>query len=261
MSSWTKDVKQLSELAADEPQAAYSAYVVGMSKRWRLLQRTVGGISNLFAPLEEVISNELLPALCGKYLSETERTMVSLPVCYGGLGIENPILTADREYATSKKVCAPLVNSILAQDADILSIDKSIVKKAKSDCRKEKEAKYNDDVSQIENILNDAEKRFFLSAREKGSSAWLTSPPIKALGYALNKREFVDSICLRYGWRIEGTPNKCACGAKNDADHMLICKCGGFAIMRHNNVRDAKAKFLSDIAKNDNRASSNTSAK
>ena len=33
---------------------------------------------------------------------------------------------------------------------------------------------------------------------EKGSSAWLTVPPLQDLGFNLNKREFRDAVKLRY---------------------------------------------------------------
>jgi len=34
---------------------------------------------------------------------------------------------------------------------------------------------------------------------EKGaSSSWLSALPIKAIGYAMNKQEFTDAICMRY---------------------------------------------------------------
>ena len=43
VSKWVEDVKQLADIASDEPQAALSAYNTGMVHRWTFLQRTVGG--------------------------------------------------------------------------------------------------------------------------------------------------------------------------------------------------------------------------
>ena len=51
-------------------------------------------------------------------------------------------------------------------------------------------------------------------AMEKGASSWLSALPIKAIGYALNKQEFTDAVCMRYGWKIKGIPTHCACGEK-----------------------------------------------
>ena len=35
-------------------------------------------------------------------------------------------------------------------------------------------------------------------ATEKGSSAWLTFPPLQDLGFNVNKREFGDAVKLGY---------------------------------------------------------------
>jgi len=40
-------------------------------------------------------------------------------------------------------------------------------------------------------------------AMEKGASSWLSALPIKAICYALNKQEFTDAICIRYGWKVK----------------------------------------------------------
>ena len=82
-------------------------------------------------------------------------------------------------------------------------------------------------------------------AQEKGSSSWLTCLPLKNLGYYLNKEEFRDSIAMRYGWSIEKIPKSCACGKKNDIDHILTCPLGGYTHLRHNSLRDTFAKLLS----------------
>ena len=50
-SNWIKDVENLAEIAAEEPQAAFVAFNVGMSNRWSFLQRTLQGIAELFKPL------------------------------------------------------------------------------------------------------------------------------------------------------------------------------------------------------------------
>ena len=72
---------------------------------------------------------------------------------------------------------------------------------------------------------------------------------MQSYGYDLNKQEFRDAVCLRYGWRIPGTPSHCFCNEKNTVDHILNCKLGGFVAMRHNEVRDIEAEFLKDICK------------
>ena len=68
-------------------------------------------------------------------------------------------------------------------------------------------------------------------ACEKGASSWLSALPLESLGYVLNKREFRDSIRLRYGWSIPNIPTYCACKQKNNIDHALSCKSGPYVIL------------------------------
>ena len=48
-------------------------------------------------------------------------------------------------------------------------------------------------------------------ATEKGSSIWLTSLPLKEMGFNLDKREFRDELSLRYDWPIDDIPSTCLC--------------------------------------------------
>jgi len=49
-------------------------------------------------------------------------------------------------------------------------------------------------------------QQFIKGAMEKGASSWLSALPIKAIEYALNKQEFTDVVCMRYGWKMKGIP-------------------------------------------------------
>ena len=102
--NWVNDVENLTVIAKDEPQAAFSAFNIALSRRWSFIQRTISGISELFQPLEDVIREKFIPAIVGKHISDIERRMFALPYRHGGLGIQNPVLTADREYSTSIEV-------------------------------------------------------------------------------------------------------------------------------------------------------------
>ena len=84
-------------------------------------------------------------------------------------------------------------------------------------------------------------------AREVGASNWLTALPIKTKGFSLNKQEFTDAIALRYGWSLDGLPNRCTCGIPFDADHAMVCKKGGFICVRHDEVRDLTAQMLKEV--------------
>ena len=61
-------------VAKEEPQIAYSAFAFtkGLSSRWCYIQRTIEGISELFKPLEDAISQSLIPAILGREVSALE---------------------------------------------------------------------------------------------------------------------------------------------------------------------------------------------
>ena len=82
---WVKDINSLAEIAIEEPQAAYSAYIKSICYRWAFVQGTVLKTSHLFAPLEERIRQTFIPAVIGRKVSDHERTILSLPVRYGDL--------------------------------------------------------------------------------------------------------------------------------------------------------------------------------
>ena len=46
-------------------------------------------------------------------------------------------------------------------------------------------------------------------AEEKGVSSWLTADSSFENGTSLNKSDFRDAVCLRYGFPIDGLPTGC----------------------------------------------------
>ena len=250
VTKWVEDVNELSRIAKDEPQAAYSCYINAISRRWSYFQRTIPGISAYFQPLEDEIFNNLIPALVGRKVNNQEREILSLPVRYGGMGILNPVETADEEFNASTYITEGLTQIIKAQDIDFRNYDQedagNRIKIAKSTKETNLKTKYNN----ILDTVNGKCKRMLELAQEKGSGAWLSALPMKAYGYVLNKQEFRDGVCLRYGWRIPNTPSYCQCKKKNDIDHALSCPNGGYTIMRHNALRDLEAELMEEVCKN-----------
>ena len=246
---WVKDINNLTEIAQEEPQAALSAFNVGLSKRWTFLQRTVQGTSQMFQPVENAIRESLIPAICGRQVTENERRMLSLPYRYGGLGIRNPVKTADREYTASSGVTELLTNLICQQKTDITQLDKEKVIERKQELRNENENEIKNEFQIVSQMVDEKTKKLLLCAQEKGASSWLSALPIKKLGYSLNKREFRDAVSLRYGWQIPDTPVLCGCGSDNTIDHILTCKRGGYVSMRHNALRDIEGELLRNICK------------
>ena len=175
--------------------------------------------------------------------------MLALPYRYGGLGITNPCEVASFEYSASKRISQPLTELILHQNMDSSQLSNELVKATKKSAKKDKDEYLKLAANSVKNELDETRRRYFIGAQEKGASSWLTCLPLKSMGYALNKRDFVDAVSLRYGWLIKDMPRFCACGTKNSVEHTLTCKKGGFIIMRHNAVRDTEASLMKEISK------------
>ena len=135
VSSLVIDVEELSTIAKEVPQIAYSAFTTGLSSRWcyiGYIQRTVPGITDLFILLQDTILKSLIPAIAGRNVSDIERDMIALPLRYGGLGIQNPTITVDREYNSSKEITKQLNELICIQDEDIAKLDRALITKSKN---------------------------------------------------------------------------------------------------------------------------------
>ena len=74
--------------------------------------------------------------------------------------------------------------------------------------------------------------------------------PIKEHSFFLNKGEFKDALHLRYGWDIQNAQQSCVCGFSFSIDHAMICKRGGFSILKHNEIRDLTANLLTEVFHN-----------
>ena len=74
--------------------------------------------SELFEPLENVIRDELIPALVGREVSDAERQILALPLRHGGLGLTDPRETAKMEYEHSAQITNKLTDKIYTQKLD-----------------------------------------------------------------------------------------------------------------------------------------------
>ena len=66
--------------------------------RWSYLQRTIPNTSHHFEPLEDIIKKKLILSIVGRKVTPQERRIIALPVRHGGLGIPNPVETANFEF-------------------------------------------------------------------------------------------------------------------------------------------------------------------
>ena len=116
--NWVNLVRQLADIAKTEPQAAYAAFIAGFCGRLNYFIKTTPNLSTILHELDQVITNELIPAIAdGLVVSSEERVLLSLPVKLGGLGI--PILaeSCKTEYQNSLLVCSQQVAAIVTQNS------------------------------------------------------------------------------------------------------------------------------------------------
>lgn len=74
VTEWCEEDIRLSTIAKREPQAAYSAFLHGVTHHWNYVLRTIPNITKLLTPLEEAIRHQLIPAITGRStMSDTER--------------------------------------------------------------------------------------------------------------------------------------------------------------------------------------------
>ena len=129
-------------------------------------------------------------------MQSTHREILALPARLGGLAFENPSHEAEREYSSSKRVTAPLVDQIIVQSHQLPG--ESHITSGKIAVRKERVKECEDWTERLRESASPKIQRIMDVASEKGSSVWL----LKELGFNLNKTEFRDAVKLRYDWPI-----------------------------------------------------------
>ena len=130
--------------------------------------RTIQNIDEHLKPLDDVISNNLLPTLLDSIVTDNEQSLFQLPVRLGGLGI--PILSeiAREHFESSKKVTAPLVTIMILQ-GDTLP-DDSYVKTLKLEEKTKREEKLKVKAAAIEQFLSPTELRAASDAKDPDAS-------------------------------------------------------------------------------------------
>ena len=249
VAKWVKEIETLAQIAVTEPQAAYTAFTYGVKHKWNYLMRTVPNIGRLLEPLEEAISRKLIPSISnGHHPNELERRLLALPPRMGGLGIPNPQDMAQTEFENSLRLTTTLTETIIAQEVQ-REVSNDNIRALRAGIAKTREDKQKDELQRITELLPENIKRKVAMTHEVGASNWLTTLPIRARGFNLNKKEFTDAIALRYGWPLDNLPTQCACGIPFSVDHAMICKKGGFVCIRHDEVRDLTAQMLREVCR------------
>jgi len=86
--------------------------------------------------------------------------------------------------------------------------------------------------------------------RRKDLLGFLLKIPLEQYGFALHKGEFIDAICLRYGFLPSRLPSHCVCGKDFSLSHALSCPHGAFPSIRHNEIWNLTANLMSEATHN-----------
>ena len=138
-----------------------------MCMRWSFLQRTIPDTKQYFLPLEEIIREKFIPAVIGRAVTDLERRILSLPVRMGGLGIQNPVLTADIEFQNSITVTQNLSSLIEAQEQNLDNYDAEKLKKEIARLKMEKEEMYLQHLEEIKTLVSDPQTSNRIGLRER----------------------------------------------------------------------------------------------
>ena len=245
---WMDELQILSDIALAHPHAAYTAYIHGFKCKWSYLARTTPDVYQSFIPLEQFINSVFIPSITGQDPPSCHIcSLLALPCRFGGLGISNPIESANLEYQLSVKVCGPLVGRISQQLSEYTYEIVQQQINAKTEVKAMRNQFIADSVSHVKQAISTDMLRNVDFASEKGASIWLTCLPIEEFGFSLHKRAFMDALALRYGWPVKNVPVPCSCGTSFTISHVLSCPKGGFPSLRHNEIRDVIACFLTEV--------------
>ena len=162
--------------------------------------RTIPGVEDLFQPLEQVIRLQFLLALTGRLaLSDTERELIALPACLGGLGIPKPSCSARLQQEACAEVTAPLVDLINVRAGKYPKSVQQDQRQVKSTIRSRHQELIAKKAEDVKGRITGGQRNGVEQASERGASIWLTAIPLAKYGFGLNKQVFRDAICLRYG--------------------------------------------------------------
>ena len=147
-------------IAQSEPHVAYAAYIHGFKHKYSNVMRIIPDIVSSLEPLDKAV-DYFLGELQGREFSSLERSIFSLPVKLGGLGIKIPSKISDIHYANSRSVTSQMTNQILAQ-SHVNTIDLNMLKESKQRVISEKVSCQKTILDNIINQLSPDNKNYLI---------------------------------------------------------------------------------------------------
>ena len=237
---WIKAVQDLAIMAQKFPQTVYAGFTFCLQNQWQYVQRVTADTATMFAPLEEAIRRELIPALLGTTTEEIDgelRQVLTHSVKKGGMAIRNPVDTAEHVHAASKNATAHLIRSLIDDSVEFdLQEHRVQASLAGINTRKERMQREQDYLDSRGSGKPTVKRR---DERNKVAGLWLSVYPSRLNGTGLSANEWRDNARLRYNLAPLDMPCRCdGCGERMTVEHALQCKKGGLVSIRHDDVAD-----------------------
>ena len=176
----------------------YTAYTRGLKNKWSFLCRAIPDAATALAPVEQILTEKLIPTITKRIVNNEEQTMFALPCRYGGLGLINPT-EVSTQYQSSQQITQALQTNIKRQECafgDTLQNVRTVKKKVKTAASNATRTQ----ALMVQASLSPENRWTTELAAEKGTSGWPTCRTLKHHGFDLTKSEFQDGIHLRYNW-------------------------------------------------------------
>ena len=248
---WTAAVRSLAKVARSSPHCAFVGLVKSLQSEWIHLQRVLDGIVDEFGPIEQALSATFLPSLLEASPDQPAslRALMALPIKFGGAGLPNPTVTADRHHTTSSSCTSVLSEAILRNTAEWTYMDHSrMMTEGKTTARNANTVLHQEELDGLMAPMSPRMKRS--TTRSQSTGAWLSVIPSNINGLSLSKLEFRDGVKLRFGLDFSDLPKKCdGCNSNFSKMHALQCKKGGLVVGRHDEIRD-ELHYLATLATN-----------
>ena len=208
---WSHEIDTFAGIARVHPHPAYTAYTHGQANKWVYQARLPDDCADQFWKLESTIRTKLLPAVCNRTPSDTERELMELPTRLGRLGAHDPAEMAKTLHQGAVRVTELLVNHILQHQVARTTMKmiarltkpltkRSAVNRATKRQREEWDTSMQEKAKALcERLGHDSTAALAMRwAEESGTSTWLTALPLVSHGFNLTRREFYDALFLRY---------------------------------------------------------------
>ena len=219
----------------------------GFTSKWTFLVRTTPDIGSLLKLLtNDTIRPKFLPALT-KHSNNTERDLLALPACLGGIGIIDPPQLSASHYTTSKNVSASLVSLILQQSTSYRTYCKELQRKAKSDAYQTKRQHETTRANDLFNKIPHNEFWRLLKKRVHQAGSHPSQLQNMALRYI---KELLEMPSVSGVGGDCHTCHETVRGKQYTIEHALSCACSGLPSIRHNELRDTTAQLLPETCWN-----------